>query len=84
MIQTEWSLLQEVFSHVCSRWHTSQVDLFAIRFNNKLPLFVSPVPDQTASRVDALSLQREELDVYAFPPVSLLGQVVFKVVDQGC
>ena len=44
-IQTEWSLHPEVFQAVCSRWHQPQVDLFATRFNNKLPQFVSPVPD---------------------------------------
>ena len=55
---------------------------FVTRFNNKIPLFVSLVPDQMAWQVDALSLQWEELDLYAFPPVSLLGQMVSKVVDQ--
>ena len=39
-IQTEWSLHPEVFQAVCSRWHQPQVDLFATRFNNKLPQFV--------------------------------------------
>ena len=34
-IQTEWSLLQEVFQAICSRWHWPQIDLFATRFNNK-------------------------------------------------
>ena len=48
-IQTEWSLLQEVFQTICSRWHRPQIDLFATRFNNKLPQFVSPVPDSLAS-----------------------------------
>ena len=38
-IQTEWSLLPEVFQATCSRWHRPQIDLFATRFNNKLPLF---------------------------------------------
>ena len=33
----------------------AQIDLFAMRFNNKLPLFVSPVPDPLATAVDALS-----------------------------
>ena len=36
-IQTEWSLLQEVFQSICSRWHRPNIDLFATRFNNKLP-----------------------------------------------
>ena len=35
-IQTEWSLLPEVFQAICRRWHRPQVDLFATRFNNKL------------------------------------------------
>ena len=40
-IQTEWSLHPEVFKAICSRWHQPQVDLFATRFNNELPQFVS-------------------------------------------
>ena len=28
-IQTDWSLLQEVFQAICSRWHRPQIDLFA-------------------------------------------------------
>ena len=63
MIQTGVLLTGGVFDHLCSRWHTPRVDLFATRFNNKLPKFVSPVLDQTAWRVDLLSLQWEELDL---------------------
>ena len=73
-IQTEWSLHPEVFQAVCSRWHQPQVDLFATRFNNKLPQFVSPVPDPQAWAVDALSLSWEDLDPYAFPPAAILGK----------
>ena len=61
-IQTEWSLLQEVFQTICSRWHWPQIDLCAMRLNNKLPLFVSPVPDPLATAVNALSLPWEDLD----------------------
>ena len=81
--QMEWSLLQMMFDHLCLRWHIPPVDLFAIKFNNKLSKFVSPVPDQMAWNVNALGLQWEGLDVYSFPPVSLLVQVVSKVVDQN-
>ena len=80
-IQTEWSLLPEVFQAICSRWHRPQVDLFATRFNNKLPLFVSLVPDPLATAVDALSLPWEDLDAYAFPPAAILGKVVEKLQD---
>ena len=83
-IQTEWSLHPEVFQAVCSRWHQPQVDLFATRFNNKLPQFVSPVPDPQAWAVDALSLSWEDLDPYAFPPAAILGKVVEKLQDFPC
>ena len=83
-IQTEWSLHPEVFQAICSRWHQPQVDLFATRFNNKLPQFVSPVPDPQAWAVDALSLSWEDLDPYAFPPAAIFGKVVEKLQDYPC
>ena len=84
VIQTEWSLSLQVFNLLFSNWDLPQVDLFATRFNHKLPQFVSPVPDPAAWAVDALSIPWGNLDVYAFPPVSLLNQVASKVMDQGC
>ena len=81
IIQTEWSLITEVFQTICIKWHRPQIDLFATRFNNKLPQFVSPVPDSLATAVDALSLPWEDLDAYAFPPVAILGKVVQKLLD---
>ena len=83
-IQTEWSLHPEVFKAICSRWHQPQVDLFATRFNNKLPQFVSPVLDPQAWAVDALSLSWENLDPYTFPPAAILGKVVEKLQDYPC
>ena len=53
-----------------------QVDLFAIRFNNKLSKFVSQVPDQKAWEVDDLSLSWKNLDACASPLVSILGKVI--------
>ena len=82
-IQTEWSLFQ-VFQAICSRWHRPQIDLFAKRFNNKLPLFVSPVPDSLTIAVYALSLPWEDLNAYAFPPAAILGKVVEKLQDSPC
>ena len=73
-----------MFQAICSRWHQPQVDLFATRFNNKLPQFVSPVPDPQAWAVDAISLSWENLDPYAFPPAAILGKVVEKLQDYPC
>ena len=83
-IQTEWSLLPEVFQQICKRWHLPRIDLFATRFNHKLPQFVSPVPDSLAVAVDALTLPWEDLDAYAFPPTAILDRVVEKLLDSPC
>ena len=83
-IQTEWSLLPEVFQELCIKWHRPQIDLFATRFNHKLPQFVSPVPDSKAVAVDALTLPWEDLDAYAFPPTAILGKVVEKLLGSPC
>ena len=58
--------------------------LFAMRFNNKLPLFVSAMPDPLACTVYALSLPWEDLDAYAFPPPAILDKVVEKLQDCPC
>ena len=73
-IQTEWSLHPAVFQAVCSRWHQPQVDLFATRFNNKLPQFVSPVPDPQAWAVDALKSLLGGPGPIRLPTGSHLGQ----------
>ena len=83
-IQTEWSLLPEVFQRLCNKWHQPQIDLFATRFNHKLPQFVSPVLDSLAVGVDALTLPWEDLDAYAFPPTTILGNVVEKLLESPC
>ena len=81
IIQMEWSLHTETFQAICFRWHQPQVDLIAKRFNNKLPQFVSSVPDHLAIAVDALSMPWENLDAYAFLTGSHLGQSGGKVTE---
>ena len=76
IIQTEWSLHQ-VFNLLVQ----TQVDMFATKYNCKLAQYVSPVPDPNAWAVDALTVSWEILDMYAFPPVALLGKVVSKLSD---
>ena len=73
--------LKVVFQLICTRWHWPQIDLFAVRFNNKLLQFVSPVPDPLAWAVNALSLPWEDLDSYAFSLVAILSRVVEKCQD---
>ena len=65
VIQTEWSLHQQIFNQICKVWHTPMVDLFATHLNYELPIYVSPVPDRKAWKIDALNICWEGLDGYA-------------------
>jgi len=78
-LHTEWSLHPDIFRQICQQWGTPMIDLFATRFNNKLPLFVSPVPDPMCLEVDALSMDWAGKFLYAFPPTGVIPQVMNKL-----
>ena len=81
-IPTEWSLDRRTFKwllRLASRHGLPrpQVDLFATRHNAQLSDFVSPVPDDWAVEVNALSLDWDVwTSVYLFPPVNLLNRLL--------
>ena len=79
VIQTEWSLHQQIFNQICRVWYTPMVDLFATHLNHKLPIYVSPVTDKKAWKIDALNICLEGLDGYVFCPVAILPQVIQKI-----
>ena len=81
---TEWSLQPQVFKQICHKWFTPHVDLFATRLNHKLPLYVSPVPDQNACYIDALNINWLGLTAYAYPPMTLLHRVIQKIKQCNC
>jgi hypothetical protein len=81
IIPTEWTLEYRVLEPVWQAWGLPMVDLFATRFNSRLPMFVSPVPDPRAWAVDALTLCWTGLFAYAFPPLPLIPKVIRKVIE---
>ena len=60
------------------------LDLFATRFNHKLPLYVSPVLDNQAFAIDAFSMNWNNLHAYAFPPTILIPSVLNKICQSQC
>ena len=75
---TEWLLHLQVFKQICQKWFTPHVVLFATRLNHKVPLYVSPVPDQHALDIDALNINWLGLTAYAYPPTALIHRVIQK------
>ena len=77
---TEWSLHPQVFKQICHKWFIPHVDLFATHLNHKVPLYVSPVPDQHAWDIDALNINWSGLTAYVYPPTTLLHKVSQKIL----
>ena len=68
-----------MFKQICQKWFTPHVDLFATHLNQKLPLYVSPIPDQKAWDIDALNINWTDLTAYAYPLTALLHRVIRKI-----
>ena len=85
VVHTEWTLVQSVVDTIFNIWDKPNVDLFATRLNNRLPVFVSPMADPLAVDVDAMSITWRGMLAYAFPPFVILGRVIDKIPhDHPC
>ena len=84
IISTEWTLHPQVLQNLWKCWHKPMVDLFATSLNHKLPIYISPVLDNQAWAVDALSVSWTNIDCYAYPPIPMVQRVLLKVIaDQS-
>ena len=83
-LKTEWPLDQLVANCIIQMVNYPNVDLFATQFNHKLPLYVSPVPDNHALAMDALSIDWNCLHAYAFPPTIRIPCVLAKIQQSQC
>ena len=83
LIQTEWTITHQALERIWAQWDKPMVDLFATKFSQRLPIYVSPVPDPEAYHVDAMDLNWSNLQAYAFPPWSILDSVIKKARLEG-
>ena len=83
VVGTEWSLHLQVARSLLRVWGNPLIDLFATSLNVKLPLYCSFVPDPQAVFEDAFRHPWDDLDVYAFPPIPLIGRVIARVRESS-
>ena len=86
VLATEWTLHTAVFKRLLTHFPTMEIDLFATRLNHRLLRFVSPFPDPPAEDSDALTIEWDGLQAYAFPPFAIISEVLHKVAlsDMTC
>ena len=78
ILGAEWTLCQEVVDHLLHKWPCI-VDLFATNLSYRLPAYYSPIPDPAAIGVDSMLHSWDGLQAYAFPPFSMIQQVLVKL-----
>ena len=83
-ISTEWSLHQEIANKIFQIMDFPSIDLFATCLNHRLPLYVSPIPDQKALSIDALTMNWNRIHANVFPPFHLIPAVINKVRLSQC
>ena len=82
--ETEWSLQPKIFKKLEKMLGQFDLDLFATRLNAKCRRFFAWKPDPEAEAIDALAHSWKGIYAYAFPPFSLLTQVIQKIsLDQA-
>ena len=79
-VDTEWSIPQAIFDKLCLIFGRPSVDLFASRINHKLSDYISWHPDPSAVATDAFLFDWSDFFGYAFPPFSVLGKVIQKII----
>ena len=83
VLQSEWTIAHEVLKPILTHWETPLVDLFAIKFSRRLPLYVSPVQDPEAWAIDALAVPWKDFLGSAFPPLPHMGKVQKKAREEN-
>ena len=81
-LPSEWALAPKDFKKILTQNPRLQVDLFATKLNNQLPIYVSPCPDENAAAIDALSTPWDRWNhLYIFPPTILISKVLAKLTE---
>ena len=80
--QTEWMLKPSIFQQILEKMQFfPDVDLFASRLNHQLDKYVSWMPDPDSMVVDAFSISWSNIKFYAYPPFSIVGAAISKIVQ---
>lgn len=81
-IETEYSLSTTAFTKIVERFGQPDIDLFASYSNNKCSKYISWKQDPGSYAVDAFSTLWSSF-FYAFPPFTIIGKVLSKIIKEG-
>ena len=80
---TEWQLDQHIFIKLLKYFSVKpSIDLFASDLNKQLTKYCSWQPDPKAFGIDAFNMTWTDYIFYAFPPFSLVGKSISKIIRE--
>ena len=83
VLGSEWMLHQDVFNWLRQCWPVT-IDLFASSLSHRCSVYFAPVSDPMAAGTDARLQSWDSLQAYAFPPFTMISQVLAEVrASQG-
>ena len=80
---SDWKLHQKVYLKITKLLGTPTVDLFASRLCHQLPQYMAWKPDPNSFATDAMQQDWNKMFGFAFPPFSLIGRVINKVLREN-
>ena len=81
--ESEWMLDKtSVLNALMELNVTPDIDLFASRISHQFTQYVAYKPDPNAFAIDAFSLDWSKLNLYAFPPFSVIPSVLSKMTAE--
>ena len=79
----QWKLHQKVYLKITKLLGTPTVDLFASRLCHQLHQYMAWKPDPNSFATDAMQQDWNKMFGFAFPPFSLIGRVINKVLQEN-
>ena len=81
--ETEWTLQKPIFDAATQKLDvTPNVDLFASRLNFQLKPYIAYKPDPEAYAITTFHISWKGFTFYAFPPFSVIQQVLQKISEE--
>lgn len=81
--EIEWALDKQIFQRGIQKLAIQpEIDLFASRLNYKVKPFVAYQPDPEAVSINAFTIDWKQYLFYAFPPFSIIQQVLHKIQEE--
>ena len=78
---TEWSVSSSIFQNIMRYFSfVPEVGLFAIYANKQVGKYLSWYPEPASYAIDAIKLDWQGLQFYHFPPFSLIGVSISKLI----